>query len=169
MEFDYNRLVDLSIVTSGLMYLATCVAVPVLRRRRPNVERRSVLPGGVLGAGDRQRRGDRGHAAGRDQRVRERIEMIAVGVAAALVYRLVLRLGAASPAGPRDPVARATAAGRGDRALASRPPQARNGLGTELTGRPRSMPKALEALATPRSAEARLDPTDPVDNSYRID
>ncbi|MFO0982017.1 MAG: amino acid permease [Planctomycetota bacterium] len=48
LAFDYNSLVDWSIVTSGLMYLATCLAVPILRRTRPDLPRAFRLPGGWL-------------------------------------------------------------------------------------------------------------------------
>jgi amino acid transporter len=48
VTLDYDSLVILSVVTSGLMYFATCLAVPVLRRRRPELTRVFRLPGGWL-------------------------------------------------------------------------------------------------------------------------
>jgi amino acid transporter len=48
VALDYDSLVILSVVTSGLMYFATCLAVPVLRRRRPELTRLFRLPGGWL-------------------------------------------------------------------------------------------------------------------------
>jgi amino acid transporter len=45
---DFARLVDLSVLAVSLQYLATCIAVPVLRRRRPDLPRSFRLPGGVV-------------------------------------------------------------------------------------------------------------------------
>jgi amino acid transporter len=46
--FSFQRLVNLSVLMVGVQYLATCVAVPVLRRRLPDAERTFRLPGGAL-------------------------------------------------------------------------------------------------------------------------
>jgi basic amino acid/polyamine antiporter, APA family len=45
---DFTSLVDLSVLTVLAQYLATCLAVPVLRYRRPDLERRFRIPGGAL-------------------------------------------------------------------------------------------------------------------------
>lgn len=45
---DFGKLVDLSVLTVGAQYLATCLAVPVLRRRFPERGRTFRLPGGPL-------------------------------------------------------------------------------------------------------------------------
>jgi APA family basic amino acid/polyamine antiporter len=45
---DFARLVDLSVLAVSLQYLATCVAVPVLRWRRPDLPRSFRLPGGLV-------------------------------------------------------------------------------------------------------------------------
>ncbi len=45
---DFARLVDLSVLTVSVQYLATALAVPVLRRRRPELPRSFLLPAGPL-------------------------------------------------------------------------------------------------------------------------
>ncbi|MCC6746450.1 MAG: amino acid permease [Deltaproteobacteria bacterium] len=44
---DFARLVDLSVLTVGVQYLATCAAVPMLRKRLPSQPRAFHLPGGA--------------------------------------------------------------------------------------------------------------------------
>lgn len=45
---DFRRLVDLSVLTVGVQYLATCLALPVLRRRRPDLPHNGFrVPGGA--------------------------------------------------------------------------------------------------------------------------
>jgi len=45
---DFGRLVDLAVLTVGAQYLATALAVPVLRRKLPDQGRAFRLPGGAL-------------------------------------------------------------------------------------------------------------------------
>ena len=48
LTFDFEGLVDLAVLTVGVQYLATCLAVPVLRATRPDQQRRMRLPWGPL-------------------------------------------------------------------------------------------------------------------------
>ncbi len=48
LTFDFEGLVDLAVLTVGVQYLATCVAVPVLRATHPDQERRMRLPLGPV-------------------------------------------------------------------------------------------------------------------------
>ena len=48
LAFDYRRLVGMSNVTVAVQYLATCLAVLVLRRFRPDAKRSFRAPGGAL-------------------------------------------------------------------------------------------------------------------------
>lgn len=45
---DFRGLVDLAVLTVGVQYLATCMAVPTLRWRRPDLPRTFSLPGGPV-------------------------------------------------------------------------------------------------------------------------
>lgn len=45
---DFNRLVDLAVLTVGAQYLATSLAIPALRRKMPQLGRAFRLPGGPL-------------------------------------------------------------------------------------------------------------------------
>jgi len=48
LVLDFARLVDLSVLTVSAQYLATCVAVPVLRWRQPSLARSFRLPAGPV-------------------------------------------------------------------------------------------------------------------------
>jgi amino acid transporter len=48
LVLDFARLVDLSVLTVSVQYLATCLAVPLLRVRRPELPRSFRLPAGPL-------------------------------------------------------------------------------------------------------------------------
>ena len=45
---DFEGLVDLAVLTVGVQYLATCIAVPVLRWKRPDQKRHARLPWGPV-------------------------------------------------------------------------------------------------------------------------
>lgn len=48
LAFDFEGLVDLAVLTVGVQYLATCLAVPVLRATQPTRERALRLPWGPV-------------------------------------------------------------------------------------------------------------------------
>ena len=48
LAFDFEGLVDLAVLTVGVQYLATCLAVPVLRVTHPDHQRRMRLPLGPV-------------------------------------------------------------------------------------------------------------------------
>ena len=45
---DFDRLVDLSVIGALVQYVATCAAIPVLRRKRPDAPRSWRLRGGPV-------------------------------------------------------------------------------------------------------------------------
>jgi amino acid transporter len=48
LAYDFIALVEMASLTVLLQYLSTCLAVPILRRRRPPGPQSWLVPGGVL-------------------------------------------------------------------------------------------------------------------------